>query len=85
MAKIHDFTGQQQQTQPQVDVTQSKPMLCEDCGHDTFISGTRFRTISKLLSGAPQDMIIPIDVFLCGDCGEVNKALYPKELQALDE
>lgn len=83
MAKIHDFTGQQQ-NQPQVDVTQSKPMLCE-CGHDVFIQGTKFRTISKLLTGAPQDMIIPVEVFLCGECGSVNKALYPKELQVLDE
>lgn len=84
MAKIHDFTGQPQQNQTQVDISQSKPMVCS-CGHDVYIQGTKFRTISKLLTGATQDMIIPIEVFLCGNCGEINKALYPKELDLLDE
>lgn len=86
MAKITDMTGgtPPPQQQMQVDITQSTPMTCE-CGHDVFIPGTKFRKISKLLTGSPQDMLIPVEVYLCGECGTVNKELYPQELQALDE
>jgi len=88
MAKITDMTGGMQgqppQQQMQVDVSQSTPMKCE-CGHDVFIPGTKFRKISKLLTGTPQDMLIPVEVYLCGECGQINKELYPKELQSLDE
>jgi len=87
MAKIHDFSSSQPPQppqQPQVDIRQSKPLKC-DCGHDVFIGGTKFRKISKILTGTPQDMLIPIEVFVCGNCGEINKELYPKELQLLDE
>ena len=88
MAKIHDLGNsnptQGQQTQ-QIDLSTSKPIVCEECGYNTFIPATRMRRISKLLTGAAQDMIIPIEVFLCGNCGEINKALYPKELDLLDE
>ena len=70
---------------PQIDLSTSKPMLCSECGYDVFISGTKIRKISKLITGTPQDMIIPIDVFLCGSCGEVNKELLPQQIQILEE
>ena len=78
-------TAQAAAAKPQIDLSTSKPMLCSECGYDVFISGTKIRRISKLITGTPQDMIIPIDVFLCGSCGEVNKELLPQQIQALEE
>jgi len=46
-----------------------------------FIQGTKFLKISKIVTGTPQDAIIPVELYLCGDCGEINKELLPKELQ----
>lgn len=70
---------------PQVDLSTSKPMVCSECGYDVFIAGTKIRKISKLITGTAQDVILPIDVFLCGSCGEVNKELLPQQIQTLEE
>lgn len=29
--------------------------------------------------------IIPVELYLCGDCGEINQELLPKELQGKSE
>ena len=70
---------------PQIDISKSKPILCEKCGYDTFVTGGKFRKISKLLTGTPQDVVIPIDIFICGNCGEVCNELMPSELRALEQ
>ena len=88
MAKIigiNDKQSNESVGKPQVDIQTSKPIVCSECGYDVFIPGTKIRKISKLITGTPQDMLIPIEVFVCGNCGEINKELYPKELQLLDE
>lgn len=72
------------QQQMQVDLSSSKPMVCKNCGHDVFISGVKIRTISKILTGTAQDAILPIDVFLCGDCGEINQDLLPPQIRELE-
>ena len=71
--------------QPKIDITKSKAMVCEECGYDVFIPGSKFRTISKIVTGTPQDVIIPIEVFLCGECGAVNESFIPQELKNLDK
>tara|TARA_B110000971_G_C19901772_1_gene450317 strand:+ start:57 stop:371 length:315 start_codon:yes stop_codon:yes gene_type:complete len=70
---------------PKIDLGKSKPIVCESCGYDTFVTGGKFRKISKLLTGTPQDVIIPIDIFICGNCGEVCDELMPPELRALEQ
>ena len=74
-----------QMGQPQIDLGKSKPLVCEHCGYDTFVTGGKFRKISKLLTGTPQDVIVPIDVFLCGNCGEISQELMAPELKALEQ
>ena len=32
-------------------------------------------------TGTPNDAIVPVELYLCGDCGEINQELLPKELQ----
>lgn len=68
------------QPQTQIDITQATDLKCH-CGGDTFVNGFRFKKVSKILTGTPDDAIIPIEVFLCGDCGEALEDLLPKELR----
>ena len=76
--------GEVPQKQQKIDISQSKPMVCNHCGYDVFISGTKFRKLSKLAAGSPQDIIIPFDVLLCGECGQIKDDMLPDEIKALE-
>jgi len=75
-----DILGQQPK-QPQIDLSQAKEMECVECKGTVFIQGTKFLTISRLITGQPKDGIIPVEVYLCGDCGEINETLLPDEFK----
>ena len=70
---------------PQIDLGKSKPVQCSHCGYDVFVDGAKFRRISKLITGTPQDVIVPIEVLLCGNCGEICEELLPEQIKALAE
>lgn len=71
--------------QPKLDLSVSKAIVCEECGYDVFISGTKMRKISKLAAGTDQDVIVPLDILICGSCGEVLEELIPREILALEK
>ena len=71
--------------QPKIDLSKATEMKCQYCGGTVFIPGTKFLKISKIVTGTPQDAIIPVELYLCGDCGEINQELLPKELQKESE
>lgn len=54
--------------------TQSTPIVCE-CGGDLFKEAHRFRKVSKLLTGAAKDTVVPLPVVVCVSCGKVNEDL----------
>jgi DNA-directed RNA polymerase subunit RPC12/RpoP len=80
MAKV---LGMNQPTQPKIDITKSKALECTNCGDTTFIPAMQFRKMSKLLAGTQKDAIIPIEVYMCAGCGEINVELLPDELKNL--
>ena len=63
-----------------IDIKQTTEMVCEECGCKYFNESYLIRKASKLLTGAPQDTIIPIPVMRCADCGHVNDIFKPNEL-----
>jgi hypothetical protein len=69
--------GQQQQggAKVNIDFKKTTPIVCdnEECTNDMFMPAMKFRKISKLLAGTPNDQIVPIQVFMCTACGNVNK------------
>mgnify|MGYP003333637446 FL=1 len=88
MAKIigkGDKTPKQPPQQPKIDLKKSKPMVCNHCGYDVFLPAVKFRTISKIITGTPQDVMIPVDVYCCGECGAVKEELIPVEIRNLDK
>jgi hypothetical protein len=55
-------------------------MNCE-CGNNVFMPGVRFKKLSKIMTGQPQDTIIPIEMYLCTQCGKPLQELLPTELR----
>lgn len=51
----------------------AEDVKCDQCGASNFISIYRIRKISGLMSGSGRDMIIPVPVYACADCGHVNE------------
>jgi|TARA_B110000240_G_scaffold132735_1_gene147302 hypothetical protein len=94
MAKIVGIGGNkpqkasEQPTQgggPKIDLGKSNPVICSHCGYDVFIDGSKFRKISKLVAGTAQDVVVPIEVLLCGNCGEICQELLSPQLEVLEE
>lgn len=61
-------------------LSNTKPVVCENCGNDVFVEGVKLRKVSRLLTGDTKDGVLPIPVFACSKCGHVNKEFLPKGL-----
>jgi DNA-directed RNA polymerase subunit RPC12/RpoP len=82
MAQLIGGKGQTPQPQqPKIDLSQAKEITCQNCGGTIFINGNKFLKIPKISAGTSQDVLIPVEVFLCGDCGELCEELLPKEFK----
>jgi hypothetical protein len=65
--------------QVQVDLKDADTMKCQKCENSIFIQGYVIKKISAIVSPTGKEVIAPIQVFNCGNCGE----MLP--LQELDE
>ena len=63
-----------------VNLNDARDMDCE-CGNKTFMPGYRFKKLSKIMTGNAQDSIIPIEMYLCTQCGKALQELLPLELR----
>lgn len=83
MAKIIGMNdgGNVPPQQPKIDFSKATEMKCQECGGTVFIQGTKFLKISKIVTGTPNDAIIPVELYLCGDCGEIVEELLPEQLK----
>jgi hypothetical protein len=70
----------QQQQGPQVDITATTDVLCE-CGNSSFKEVMYIRKESRLMSGLPEDRIVPIQLIACDKCGELLEAFIPAPLK----
>jgi len=71
--------------QPKIDISLSKPIVCVHCGYDVFLPGTKMRKVSKLAAGTEQDIVIPFEILICSNCGEISQEMLPMEIQALEK
>ena len=74
-----------QQQQPKIDLSQAKDMNCPKCNNPYFIQAVMVKKISRFVTGTTNDAVLPIDVFLCGNCGQVMEELLPKEFRKNSE
>ena len=57
--------------QVQVDLEKAETMTCQKCGNSIFIQGYVIKRISAIVSPTGKEMIAPVQVFNCGNCGEI--------------
>ena len=77
--------NQSNQNQQKLDLSKSHPVVCKECGYDVFIDGSKFRKISKIVAGTNQDVIVPMETLLCGNCGEISEELQSPQMKALEQ
>ena len=68
------------QAQVKVDLSEADTMKCQKCENSIFIQGYVIKRISAIVSPTGEEVIAPIQVFNCGNCGEM---LPMKELDEL--
>ena len=56
---------------PQIDLEDAETMVCQNCGNKIFIQGYVIKKISAIMSPTGQEVIAPVQVFNCGNCGEI--------------
>ena len=66
--------------QVKIDLSDADTMKCQECGNSIFIQGYVIKRISAIVSPTGEEVIAPIQVFNCGNCGEM---LPMKELDEL--
>jgi len=70
----------QQQQGPQVDITATTEVLCE-CGNLSFKEVMYMRKESRLMSGLPEDRLVPIQLIACDKCGVLIENFIPAPLK----
>ena len=58
--------------QIRIDFSNTTSITCDECGNDTFIEVVYLRKVSKLLTGSPEDQLIPIPSYACAKCHHMN-------------
>ena len=66
--------------QVKIDLSDADTMKCQKCGNSIFIQGYVIKKISAILSPTGEEVIAPVQVFNCGNCGTM---LPLKELDDL--
>jgi len=73
--------GEKQPNKPHIDLSKATEMSCQECAGTVFIPANKFLKVSKIITGTSKDAIIPVEIYVCGDCGEVADELLPEELK----
>lgn len=53
-------------------------MKCDKCESPNFITIFRIKKVSGLITGTGKDMVVPISVYACASCMNVNKFFLDK-------
>ena len=70
-----------QPNKPQIDFSKATEMECQECKGTVFIPANKFLNVSKIVTGTPNDAIVPVEIYVCGDCGEIIEELLPEQLK----
>ena len=71
---------QQQQQGPQVNILATTPLVC-DCENEIFKEVMYLRKESRLMSGLPEDRLVPIQLLACDKCGALVENFIPAPLK----
>ena len=68
-----------------VDISQTRPVVCDECGGIYFQEVLHIRKVSGLITGTGKTSYIPIPVFQCTNCNHVNEEFLPNEVSQLKD
>ena len=71
--------GKEGQITQTVDISQTTPVKCDKCENQTFKNTLIIRKLSALASPNGQEQYIPVAVFACEKCGNVNSEFVDME------
>jgi len=74
----------QQQMNLNITLDKTTGIVCEECSNETFLEVVLLRKASRFVTGTAQDAIIPIPVFACAECDNVNEEFLPMQLKNND-
>ncbi len=60
-----------QSAQVQVDLRDAETIKCSDCNNYLFITSFILKRLSAIVSPNGQEALIPVQVYSCGNCGQV--------------
>ena len=66
-------------SQVNVDISQADDAKCDKCGHDVFVPVFLIKKVSAIMSPNGQEIIAPVQVFGCNNCGHVYDEFMPRE------
>ena len=58
---------------PKIDLRTQETVECEKCHSKYFKEVVMLKKVPKLLTGSPEDTIVPFPTYMCNDCGHVNE------------
>lgn len=62
---------------PKIDLREQDTISCEKCGHRYFKEVILLKRVSKILTGSPEDTLVPFPIYACEKCSHVNKGFNP--------
>jgi uncharacterized Zn finger protein len=65
-----------------ISLEQTLPVKCDSCEHLYMKEVVHMRKVSGILTGTGQPSYIPIPLFACDKCGQVNQEFLPGELRS---
>lgn len=73
--------NESEQTTLNVDLSASEDIVCTSCGNYTFVQVVLMKKLSALVSPTGKDAMVPIPVFSCNACGNINTEFLPPALR----
>ena len=64
-----------------VDLKHAKTLECEECSCKGFKQTLMLKKLSALVSPNGQEAIIPVGVFACESCGNINKEFQDADIK----
>ena len=64
-----------------IDLTHATTLECEECKCKGFKQTMMLKKLSALISPTGQETIIPVGVFACEACGNINKEFVEAEVK----
>ena len=79
MSKVIGMDGRENpEAQIKLDINDLVDIVCSECGGKVFRQASLFKKLSALVSPTGKEQIVPIPVFRCDDCGNINDEFLPK-------